>query len=51
MPAIYCKDLYADYMDPESEKYDQVMAEEFQNDWVCPNVPNFKLYGDPWNIK
>ena len=29
IPAAYCNDVYADFLDPDSEKYDEVMAFEF----------------------
>lgn len=50
IPAAYCKDVYADNLDPKSPNYDATMADEFSENWVCPNVKEFELLGDPWYI-
>ena len=47
VPAVYCKDIYKKFMDPESSQYLQNMKDELSNDWICPNVTNYDLYGDP----
>ena len=51
IPAAYCKDIYADKIDPESDNYDETMAEEFTDLWICPNVTEFQLLGDPWMLR
>ena len=47
IPAVRCKDLYKNWTDPDSEEYNENVASEFTNQWICPNVTQLKLYGDP----
>ena len=50
VPAILCTDLYSDLVDLESPNYDEEVADEFRGKWVCPNMTDYEIYGDPWSL-
>ena len=47
VPAIYCTEMYSDWVDPSSSQFDQNVHHEFSASWVCPNITQIELYGDP----
>ena len=51
VPTALCKDLYSDEMDPNSDHYDDIIADEFQRNFLCPNITDFQLFGDPLYLK
>ena len=58
VPAVRCVDLYSDAIDPNSANYDETKAYEFgegtqhqHNAWICPNMTEIPLYGNPWQIQ
>ena len=48
MPAVKCRDLYPDLVDPESASYSPSTAFEFDGYEICPNTTTIELYGDPF---
>ena len=50
IPAVFCRDLYRDLVDLDSPDYSKEVADEFLAKWVCPNVTDYSIYGDPWSL-
>ena len=48
VPAIYCSELYSDKLNADSENYDASVANAFKLDWICPNLTEIELFGDPY---
>ena len=47
LPTKYCKDLYADQIAAGEQIFVDEFAQDWNNDWVCPDVSEISLFNDP----
>ena len=48
VPAVKCNDFYSKFTDEDSSDHDWNMYDELSNGWICPEISELELYGDPF---